>query len=176
MKMIDMTNDKKLNIEDQWPEVKSAFNSCIAASKHCSISTIGQDGYPHTTPIGFIFLIDSSKLIYFEKYSTSIAINAGVSRKVCISVVNTNSWFWFKSLLSGRFGSAPGLRLYGELGELRKATDEELKLYHAKIASTKNLKGSQMIWSGFDEVREISLLSFKPVTYPKMMDGLWGVI
>ena len=92
---------------------------------------------------------------------------------MCLSVVNTSTWFWFKSLFKGQFKSAPGLRLYGELGILRKATDEENTLYQNKIKSSKRLKGNQLIWAGFTDVREITLTSFKPVSYPEMMDSLW---
>ena len=88
-------------------------------------------------------------------------------------VVNSNFMYWFKSLFKGKFISPPGVRLYGEVGDLRKATDDELGAYRKKVKSTNKLKGYNLIWDGLETVREIKLNSFKPIQYPQMMSHLW---
>ena len=87
--------------------------------------------------------------------------------------VNSNFWFWLKSFWRGRFVAPPGVRLYGKAGSLRPATKHEVELIEARVRPTRWLKGSRMLWSGFTHVRDITFESFRPVTYPKMVEGLW---
>jgi hypothetical protein len=162
-----------MELESHWDEIKKTFNACIASSKHCAIATVDEHGNPHITPIGFIFLKDDHTAYYFEEYTKAIPKNIHTNNKVCLMVVNSSFIYWFKSLLKGKFISPPGLRLYGETGDLRKASAEEIQEYKKKINSARSLKGSNLIWQGLETVREIKLTSFKPIQYPKMMSHLW---
>ena len=162
-----------MNLNDHWPEVKQTFESCLAASKHCAIASVDAEGNPHITPIGFIFLQDKLTAFYFEQYSNSIPNNIKHNQNVCLMTVNSSSWYWFKSLLSGKFSSSPGIRLYGVMGQRRKALPTEIQRYKNKIHSTRKLKGNKLLWQGLETVRDIQLTSFKPVQYPEMMEGLW---
>ena len=163
-----------MDIELHWESVKAAFEEGMSSSKHCAIATVDTEGNPHITPIGFLFLESPTKAFYFEEYTESIPLNIQSNRNLCLMVVNSGFIFWFKSLLKGQFISPPGIRLYGTAGDLRKATSSEKEKYLSKISSSKNLKGNKLIWQGLENVREISLTSFKPITYPKMMNGLWS--
>ncbi len=164
-----------MDIETHWKSVKATFEEGMASSKHCAIATVDAQGNPHITPIGFLFLESPTKAFYFEEYTHSIPLNIMSNRNLCLMVVNSGFIYWFKSLFKGQFVSPPGLRLYGTAGELRKATSNERDQYLSKIKSSKRLKGNKLIWQGLENVREISLTSFKPITYPKMMRGLWPI-
>ncbi len=158
-----------MEIEPHWEMIKSTFEASMASSKHCSVATVDADGNPHITPIGFLFLESPSKAFYFEEYTEAIPNNLRHNQKLCLMVVNSGFLFWFKSLLKGQFISPPGLRLYGEAGEIRRAKPHEKRRYLDKMKSSENLKGNKLIWQGLDAVREISLTSFKPIAYPQMV-------
>ena len=161
-----------MDIELHWESVRATFEEGMSSSKHCAIASVDEKGNPHITPIGFLFLESPTKAFYFEEYTVSIPSNIQNNKNLCLMVVNSGFMYWFKSLFKGQFVSPPGIRLYGTAGELRKATAQEKEKYLNKIKSSKNLKGNKLIWQGLENVREISLTSFKPITYPKMMNGL----
>jgi len=162
-----------MELKPHWKEIKSTFRACLASSKHCSVATVDAEGNPHITPIGFIFLKDDFTAYYFEEYSKSIPQNVSTNQNVCLMVVNSGFGYWLTSLFKGKFESAPGLRLYGTVGELRQATAGEIDAYKKRVHSSRRLKGNHMLWQNLETVREITLTSFKPVTYPKMMSHLW---
>lgn len=70
-------------------------------------------------------------------------------------------------LYTGRFLSYSGVRLYGGAGELRQASDAELKELKDRIGMAKYLKGSKLICSRLDKVRDIKLTSVEPINILK---------
>jgi len=54
--------------------------------------------------------------------------------------VNADKGFWLNSLVQGNFTTPPGVRLMGTVGELRKATPEEIEAWQEKIAIAKGRK------------------------------------
>lgn len=162
-----------MDLKDNWAQIKTAFDSSIKSSRHCAIATVGADGYPHVTPIGFIFLRDDHSAFYFEEYTKKIPENIQHNPRVCVMLVNSGAMFWLTSLYRGRFASSPGIRLIGLAGERRLATDEEKAAYRARVKSLRLLKGYDLIWRDLSHVRELELERFEPVVYPKMTDHLW---
>jgi hypothetical protein len=102
-----------------------------------------------------------------------LAQNIETNPNVCLMAVNARKTFWLKSFFIGRFLSPPGVRLYGTVGPLRPATPEEITQIKRRIRPTRWLKGSRLLWSNFTHVRDIQFTSFRPITYPAMMEGLW---
>ena len=51
-----------------WDQIKITFDAAISSS-HCAVATIGSDGFPDITPIGFIFLRDDYSAFYFEEHA-----------------------------------------------------------------------------------------------------------
>ena len=45
---------------------------------------------------------------------------------ICITAVRMGFWYWLKALISGRFEGWPGVRLYGTVGQRRKARPGEV--------------------------------------------------
>ncbi len=62
-----------MNLQKNWPQIRSTFESSIRSSLHCSIASIREDGYPHVTPIGHIFLRDDQTAFYFEEHTRATA-------------------------------------------------------------------------------------------------------
>ena len=163
-----------MDIVKDWPLIKEIVYAGISSSKHCAIASVDADGNPHVTPIGFVFLRDDGTGYYFEQYSKRLPINYKSNRNVCVMAVNSALPFWFKSLLRGRFESFPGVRLYGKVGDVRKASDIEARALKQRIGSAKYLNGAQQIWNGLETVRDIEFHAAEPVKYPKMMQHLTG--
>ena len=161
-----------MDINKDWDGIESIFNECIRASKHAAIATVSETGVPTITPIGFTFLNSNKTAHYFEQYSESLPENLKHNQNVCLMVVNSGTLFWARSLLKGKFLSYPGLRLYGVAGDRRKASSDEIARLKARIGHAKYLKGSNLIWSGLETVRDIQIKSVRPIKYPKMMEHL----
>jgi hypothetical protein len=129
---------------------------------------------PNVTPIGTVFLHhQNTSGFFFDKYTNSLSRNIDHNGNICLLAVNSAKTFWLRSFLSGRFASAPGLRLYGTSGALREATSTELEQIADRVRPTRWLKGSRLLWSGFTHVRDLQFTSFRAVSYPKMTSHLW---
>jgi hypothetical protein len=77
-----------------------------------------------------------------------------------------------KSLLNGKFKTHPGIKLYGELGERRKATEVELKRLNRRMRATKGLKGNRYLWGNMPYVREIIFSKAENINLGKMTSQL----
>lgn len=162
-----------MDMKNHWPTIQEVVSNAIGASLHCAIASVAPDGTPHVTPVGTVFIRDDGTGYYFDQYTSALAQNIESNPNVCLMAVNSGAGYWFRSLWRGRFISPPGVRLYGTVGPLRPATPEELRKVNARMRPTMWLKGARMLWSSFTHVRDITFTSFKPVVYPRMMDGLW---
>jgi hypothetical protein len=163
-----------MDLYADWADIKRVFEAGIASSKHCAIASVDPDGRPRITPIGFVFLGEEPSAFYFEQYARGLARNLGHDRRLCLMVVQSGLLFWLRSLQRARFASLPGVRLYGEAGELRAATSEELARLERRIGPAKHLPGAKLIWSGLEAVRDVRLTAVEPVVYPHMMEHLLG--
>ena len=162
-----------MDLRDNWEQIKKAYESGIKSSLHCAIATVGADGYPHVTPIGFVFLRDDYSAFYFEEYSQKIPKNLAHNPRVCLLFVNSRPLFWLASLFKGKFASPPGVRLIGVAGELRLASEQEKAAYRARVRPFRSFKGYDLIWRDLNHVREIKLERCEPVAYPHMTAHLW---
>lgn len=162
-----------MDLKENWPQIRRAFDSSIQSSLHCAIGTTGADGYPHVTPIGHIFLRDDFTAFYFEAHTRKMPLNLQHNPRVCLLLVNSKRWFWATSLYRGKFASPPGIRLLGVAGARRLATEDEKAAYEARVKAFRSLRGYHLIWKDLNHVRDIKLERFEPVVYPTMTDGLY---
>ncbi|MDB5972791.1 MAG: Pyridoxamine 5-phosphate oxidase [Hydrocarboniphaga sp.] len=160
-------------LRQHWPEIRRVVERGQASSLYCSIATVGEDGTPTVTPIGTVFLGANPGGFFFDRYTSDLGNNINANGKICLLAVNSSKLFWLRSFLLGRFTSPPGVRLYGTAGPLRAATASELSQIERRVRSSKWLKGNQLIWSSFTQVRDLEFTSFRPVSYPAMMERLW---
>lgn len=169
-----MNPEPMLSIEEHWPEIRRVVSRGQASTIYCSLASINPDGTPNVTPVGTVFLREDKTGYYFDHYTRALARNLEANPNICVMAVNASFLFWFRSLLLGRFTSPPGVRLYGVASPPRNATEEEIRRIERRVRPTKWLKGSRLLWTNFTHVRDITFTSFRPVSYPVMMDHLWA--
>jgi len=162
-----------MNIMEDWLRVKRVLEVGQASTIYCSIATVNPDGVPHITPVGTVFLRNDQTGYFFDHYAESLGKNIDLNPNVCIMAVNSGRLYWLRSLIKGRFVSPPGVRLYGKASAIRPASAEEIEKIESRVKPIQFLKGARTLWSGFTHVRDIEFTSYKPITYPVMMDGMW---
>lgn len=152
-----------MDIETHWHIVKKVFKQSFSSSFHFSIASVDENGKPHVTPIGSLILGKPGHAIYFEEFTNKLPINIATNKSICVLAVNSGKWFWLKSLISGQFSEPPSLRLEGETGDLREATEQEVGLWHKRVKSVKFTKGHKLLWKNMGMVREIKFTKIIPV-------------
>jgi hypothetical protein len=157
-----------INLEENWQKIRTHFSTSFGANMHVSIASVNENNEPTITPIGSLFLNKNQTGFYFEKFATKLNTNSKVNKKICVLAVNSNKWFWLKSLFKMSFSDYPAVKLYGELGVKRPATDNEYRAFQRRIRKTKRLKGSQYLWQDMSEVREITFTQGEKINLGKM--------
>lgn len=161
-----------MDIKENWTVIRKHFNKCFRTNYHVSIASVDKDNNPTITPIGSLFLGKNLTGFYFEKYLTKIPENSKVNKSICVLAVNSSIWFWLRSLISGKFNSYPAIKLYGQLGDKRKATEIEIKRLLSRMSATKGLKGNSYLWGSMDYVRDITFTRAEKINLGAMTENL----
>lgn len=162
-----------LPIAHHWPEIRRTVERGQHSTLQCAIASVDPDGLPNVTPVGTVFLRADQTGFCFDQYTSALARNVDAHPDICLMAIDAGRLLWLRSFLIGRFVSPPGVRLYGTVGALRPATADELRQIRQRVGPTRWLKGNRLLWSSFTQVRDMRFTSFRPVTYPVMMQGLW---
>lgn len=158
----------KLDILENWKKIRTHFKKSFSSSLHVSIASIDTENKPTVTPIGSLFLNKNQTGFYFEKYTTQLPRNSKTNKNVCVLAVNSSKRFWIKSLFKGKFIGEPAIKLYGQLGEKRKATEAEMHALKRRMRFTSRLKGNQLLWDNMNHVREINFAKAEKMDIGKM--------
>ena len=161
-----------MDLIKNWPDIRTHFSKSFGSSLHFSMASVDADQQPTSTPIGSLFLNKDQTGFYFEKYPTKLPVNVKSNKKVCVLAVNSSKWLWLKSLFKEKFTSYPAVKLYGELGDKRKATENEIRALERRMRSTKRLKGHQYLWGKMEIVREITFTKAEKINLGKMTQAL----
>ena len=161
-----------MDIKTNWIEIKAHFNKSFRTNFYVSIASVDKDNNPTVTPIGSLFLNKNRTGFYFEKYPTKLPVNGQNNPIICVLAVNSNIWFWIKSLFIGKFKKYPAIKLYGRLGEKREATDIEIKRLNNRMKSTKGFKGNSYLWGKMEYVREITFTYAEKINLGEMTEKL----
>lgn len=162
-----------MNIQDHWPDIKEIFERTVKKSGYYSFATVDKDGNPHITPIGSLILRYGCRGFFFDRFPQKMKANFDVSPRVAVMTVNSGFFYWFTSLWQGKFKTPPGIRLYGKVGALRTATEEEAAIWKKKIRRAKGTRGYDILWKDMAGVRDIHFDDVRLVTAGAMTDGLW---
>jgi hypothetical protein len=157
-----------MDIKNNWSEIRKHFNRSFRSNFYVSLASVNTEDQPTVTPIGSLFLNQNQTGFYFEKYPTKIPLNVQTNPKICVLAVNSNTWFWLKSLFSGKFQSNPAIKLYGTLGERRKATEIETNRLNKRMRATRGLKGNTYLWNDMLWVRDITFLKAEKINLGTM--------
>ncbi len=123
-------------------------------------------------PIGSLRVFGEGEGAYFELFAKPTP--EGV--KIDFLAVDLSPWFWFVSLLRGRFSHPPALRLRGVVGSRRDATLEEQNRWQRRVGLLLKTPGGQAMWSRAGKVRQLQFTSVQPVSIGTMTKHLkdWG--
>jgi predicted pyridoxine 5'-phosphate oxidase superfamily flavin-nucleotide-binding protein len=162
-----------MELSHHWETIQKIFDIAYKSCSHVAIATVNEDGTPHVTPIGALFLRADQTGFYFDEYPSKMPENIKRNPRICILAVNADKIFWARSLLEGRFSAPPAVRLTGTVGELREATSQETEAWKKRTSLARGLKGYRIMWERMGHVRDIKFDSFEPVNLGKMTAGLW---
>ncbi len=157
-----------MDLSSNWDKIRLHFNKSFRSNFHVSIASVTSDNIPTVTPVGSLFLNNDQTGFYFEKYPTKLPMYSKINKKICVLAVNSNRWFWINSLFKGRFSSYPGIKLYGKLGEKRKATEIDIKRLNRRMKMTKGMKGHKYLWGSMTIVREITFTKAEQINLGEM--------
>ena len=161
-----------MDLHANWNKIRQHFNRSFRSNFHVSIASVDANNNPTVTPIGSLFLNDNQAGFYFEKFPSKLPEHVKVNKNICVLGVNSGTFFWIKSLFAGKFSKYPAVKLYGELGERRKATDKEINRLNRRMKATKGLKGNTYLWGNMDLVREIQFIKAEKINLGKMTEEL----
>lgn len=157
-----------MDIKADWTSIRRHFNKSFKSNLHISIASVDAYNNPTVTPIGSLFLNDDQSGFYFEKYPSKLPLHAKTNRNICAMGVNSNKLFWIKALFKGKFSHYPAIKLYGQLGERRKATEKETMRLNRRMKVTKGLKGNTYLWGNMEFVRDITFTRAETINLGKM--------
>lgn len=161
-----------MDIKSNWTLIRRHFSKSFKTSLCVSIASVDKDNKPTITPIGTVFLNKDQTGFYFEKFPKKIPENAKTNKNICVLAINSSKWFWIKALFKLKFSSFPAIRLYGELGAKRKATEIEVSRLNRRMRTTKGLKGNTYLWGKMEFVREIKFTKAESINIGKMTNHL----
>jgi len=162
-----------MEIGKYWETIRAVFEEGFKSCSHFAVATVNEDGSPHVTPIGALILRKDQTGFYFEENPIRMPENLKRNPRVSILSVNADKGYWLNSLVQGKFMTPPSVRLMGTVGEPRKASPEEIRLWEERIALAKGTKGYALLWEKFGRVRDITFDAFEPVLVGEMTEGLW---
>lgn len=157
-----------MDVSENWKAVKELFKNSFKSSFHYAMATVNEDGEPHVTPIGSLILGKPGYGFYFEEFPRQLPRNFKTNKQVCVLAVNSSRWFWFKSLVTGRFSTPPAIRLCGTAGEIREASKNEIELWHKRVKPLSFSKGHAIMWANMKTVRDIEFTRIEPVHMGEM--------
>lgn len=163
-----------MEIGKHWEAIRALFDEGRDSCKHFAVATVNEDGSPHITPIGALFLRHDQTGFYFDQFTVTTSRNVDRNPRVCVLAVNSTPTFWQKSLFAGKFTSPPAVRLLGSLGPKRDGTAQEIAAWQDRVKAAQGTKGHEVLWKNMRTVRDIVFDSFEPVSCGAMTEGLWG--
>ncbi|MBK6931653.1 MAG: hypothetical protein IPH12_12635 [Saprospirales bacterium] len=144
-----------------WQIIRRHFRRSFSSNLHVAIATAGADGQTTIAPIGsFLLDRDSASGLYFEIFTTSVSKNAPANRRVCVMSVDSGRWLWLRAFFSGKFDRPPMFKIYGEIGDRRAPTTQEIARLKKRFGWLWHTPGGKKLWGNLNFVREIHFDSF----------------
>lgn len=154
-----------MNLNDDWPQIRHIF----ARPFYASVATVDGDGHPHVTPIGSLLLHrEPGRGFWFEVFTRELPRNLERETRLCAMAVDTRLTLWGRALLTGRFPTAPGVRLAGVAGPRRRPTDREADLFRRRVRLARWTRGHDLLWKNFKHGREVTFDRVLPLRLGRM--------
>jgi uncharacterized protein len=153
-----------------WQTIRIIFREGFASGFHFAVATVGEDGFPHVTPIGSFVLGEVGRAIYTESYALGLARRLERDPRICVMALNTSRWELLKTLWRGKATRPYGVRLFGTAGARREATVDELEGFSRRVRPLRFLRGHGLLWGKMRTVREVRFHAFEPIRIPPLGD------
>ena len=152
----------------QWNHILEFFGGCTHATSspvipYCAFATVDEDGSPRVAPYTSLVLGDTPQGFYFDELSRRTTANLERDQRVCVLIVKNAKWFWIRSVLTGAYEHAPGIRLMGRVGGKRDATAQEIDAYQKPLRRLRMFKGYGSMWGFMKRGRDIYFDGFETV-------------
>jgi len=161
-----------MDLIKDWTQIRKHYNKSFSSNFHISVASVDAKNNPTVTPIGSMFLNDNQTGFYFEKFTSKLPAHAKINPNVCLLAVNSRRLFWLKALFKGAFTDNPAIKLYGKLGNRRKATEKEISRLNRRMKATNGLKGNTYLWKSMEFVREVEFVKAEKINLGKMTEHL----
>lgn len=160
---------------DVWQTVRRTVARGQSASFHCAIASTNPDGRAYVSPIGSVRLGEPGFGTYLEVFNAQLRANLDRDPRVTVMAVDSGLLTWARALIGGRFATPPGVRLLGEAGPARPATDAEKRAFDRSVRPALLTRGGNAMWGRLDEVmaRDLSFSDVVPVRIGSITTGLW---
>ena len=160
---------------DVWRLARRTLARGQSASFHCAIASTNPDGHPYVSPIGSVRLGEPGVGTYLDVFNAQLRKNLDLDPRVTVMAVDSGLRTWARALISGRFPTPPGVRLLGEAGPGRPATDDEKQAFQRSVGPALLTRGGKAMWGRFDDViaRDLTFTGVVPVRIGSTTTGLW---
>ena len=64
-----------MEIGKHWKTIQMVFQQSLSSSLHYALASVNEDGSPHLTPIGALFLRENKTGFYFDVFSVKMSNN-----------------------------------------------------------------------------------------------------
>ena len=149
--------------KENWKKITNYYTEYLKRSFYCSFATTSNKSEPNVTPIGSLILRDNFTGFFFDIFPSVMADNLEDNGRVCLLLINTSKFFWFKSFSRGVFEKPSGIKLAGTVGEKREATPEEKEAFLKKYKKFKRFKGFKILWGNLSYVRDVTFTDYYPI-------------
>ncbi|MGK2950610.1 MAG: pyridoxamine 5'-phosphate oxidase family protein [Acidimicrobiales bacterium] len=161
---------------DVWRTVRRTLARGQRTSLHCAIASTAPDGRAYVSPIGSVRLGPAGTGTYLDVFNAQLRRNLEHDPRVTVMAVDSGLVTWVRALVTGRFATSPGVRLLGEAGPARPASDDEKQAFQRSVRPALLTRGGRAMWGRFDDVvaRDLTFTDVVPVRIGSTTAGLWA--
>lgn len=164
-----------MNLEQDWSDIRAVFVAARRRGLHHALATVNDDGTPQVTPIGSLWLHgDRPRAIYFDMFNRRLASNLNARQRVMVMAVDPRYSLWIAAFVRGHFTRHLAIRLAGTVSPRRRPQDEETRRIERLFRRTRFTRGSRLLRSRIEWIRDIDFDAVAPVRVGRMTSALLG--
>lgn len=153
-------------LRERWADIRALRERALFAA----IATVDEDGLPHVTPVGSVFLHPHEPRGYYHPLMVkALRRNLRERRRFSLLFVDPAARTWLPALVKGRFDRLVAARLTGYAdGAPRRATDAEVARWRKLVRPLRWTRGHDLMWSKVALTQELVFEGYRPVSFGPM--------
>lgn len=161
-----VTNASPDVLHARWPEIRALRKRTLFAA----IATVDEDGLPHVTPVGSVFLHPTEPRGYYHPLMVkALRRHLRERRRFSLLFVDPAVRTWLPALVKGRFDRLVAARLTGYAdGPPRRATEDEVERWKRVVRPVRWTRGHDLMWSKVTLTQELVFDGYRPVSFGPM--------